>query len=62
MEFKPKDVVTVAGYAVPMTVEEVSGDDVWCVSRDAKGKWQRDKFKAAALTKFVPRGAVRIRL
>jgi hypothetical protein len=60
MNFNPGDHVSFRGYAIPMTVESVNGDDVTVLEYDVKRKTMRRQiYKAATLQPTPRRKAIR---
>jgi hypothetical protein len=60
MAFNPGDKVSVIGFAAPMTVESVAGDDVTVLEYDVKRKAMRRRtYKAATLRPTPKRRALR---
>ncbi|THD79220.1 MAG: hypothetical protein E7812_09050 [Phenylobacterium sp.] len=61
MTFNPGDQVSVKGFAIPMTVQSVNGDDVTVLEYDPKRKMTRERTCKAATLQPAPRrrGAIR---
>jgi hypothetical protein len=61
MIFNPGDLVSIRGYAVPMPVESINGDDVTVREYNPKQKnWRRQTYKAAVLQLTPKRRAFRV--
>jgi uncharacterized protein YodC (DUF2158 family) len=61
MTFKLGDCVQQVGYAIPMVVETIEGNQITCSWRDGKGTMKRDTFPVTSLKPFQGRRAIRVR-
>jgi hypothetical protein len=60
MSFQPGDLVSLKTSSMPMTVERIEGEDVWCVRQDRKGDIQRERFNVVVLKKYERRTSIPI--